>query len=74
MAFSCKISFFLTKKPKYQTILCHELYRTYKEAKKEVDENIEEFIRQSNLTDYEWSVEQIDKNLLRWKNPMENLE
>lgn len=60
--------FSITKKPENQTILCHKLYRTYKEAKKEVDENIEEFIRQSNLTDYEWSVEQIDKNLLRWKN------
>lgn len=60
--------FSITKKPENQTILCYKLYRTYKEAKKEVDENIDEFIRQSNLTDYDWSVEKIDKNLLRWKN------
>ncbi len=43
------------------------LYSTYEEAEKEVNENIAEFIRQSNLSEYEWSVEQIDKALDRWQ-------
>lgn len=43
------------------------VYTTYEEAKKEVDANIAEFVRQSNLSDYEWSVEQIDKTLNRWQ-------
>lgn len=43
----------------------NKLYTTYEEAEKEVDDNIVEFIRQSELSDYEWSVEQIDKTLNR---------
>lgn len=44
-----------------------KVYFTYEEAKKEVDENIAEFQRQASLSDYDWSVEQIDKTLARWK-------
>lgn len=44
-----------------------KVYFTYKEAKKEVDENIAEFHRQASLSDYDWSVEQIDKTLDMWK-------
>lgn len=44
-----------------------KVYFTYDEAKKEVDENIAEFTRQANLSDYDWSVEQIDKDLDRYK-------
>lgn len=44
----------------------HRLYNTYEEAEKEVKEYEAEYIRQSNLSDYEWSVEQIDKELKRW--------
>lgn len=44
-----------------------KVYFTYEEAKKEVDENIAEFHRQASLSDYEWSVEQIDRTLDRWK-------
>lgn len=40
-----------------------KVYFTYDEAQKEVDENIAEFYRQANLSDYDWSVEQIDKIL-----------
>lgn len=40
-----------------------KIYFTYEAAEKEVDENIAEFKRQSELTDYDWSVEQIDKTL-----------
>lgn len=45
----------------------HKVYFTYEEAKKEVDENIAEFYRQASLSDYDWSVEQIDKTLERWR-------
>lgn len=44
-----------------------KVYFTYEEAKKEVDENIAEFHRQANLSDYDWSVEQINKTLKRWQ-------
>lgn len=40
-----------------------KVYFTYEEAKAEVDENVKEFERQLSLTDYEWSVEHICKNL-----------
>lgn len=42
-----------------------EVYLDYDSAKKEVDANIYELERQSNLTDLEWSIEQIDKTLKR---------
>ena len=42
------------------------LYFTYDEAKEEVDKNIAEFTRQANLSEYDWSVEQIDKSLNLW--------
>ena len=44
-----------------------KVYFTYGEAKKEVDENIAEFHRQASLSDYDWSVEQIDKTIERWR-------
>lgn len=48
------------------TIEPYRLYFNYEDAKKEVDDNIAEFERQANLSDYDWSVEQIDKTLARW--------
>lgn len=59
---------FQTLPPTHTSIGCEKVYRTYEEAAKEVNENKQEFIRQSELTDYEWSVEQIDKTLTKWKN------
>lgn len=44
-----------------------KVYFTYEEAKKEVEDNIAEFHRQAELSDYDWSVEQIDKTLDIWK-------
>lgn len=44
-----------------------KVYFTYEEAEKEVNDNIAEFNRQANLSDYDWSVEQIDKTINRWK-------
>lgn len=45
-----------------------KVYSTYQEANAEVEEYISEFKRQASLTDYEWSVEQIDKTLNFWKH------
>lgn len=44
-----------------------KVYRSYDKAFQEVDDLKKEFIRQTLLTDYEWSVEQIEKTLKRWK-------
>ena len=44
-----------------------KVYFTYEEAKEEVDSNIAEFYRQASLSDYDWSVEQIDKNLRKYQ-------
>lgn len=44
-----------------------KVYFTYEEAKKEVDDNIAEFNRQAELSEYDWCVEQIDKTLIRFK-------
>lgn len=43
------------------------MYSTYEEAKEEVDKVIREFERQANLSEYDWSVEQIDKTIDRWR-------
>ena len=50
------------------------MYFTYEEAKKEVEDNIAEFHRQANLSDYDWSVEQIDKTLNLWKRLSDSSE
>ncbi|HHU55749.1 MAG TPA: hypothetical protein GXZ48_03550 [Acholeplasmataceae bacterium] len=44
-----------------------KLYFTYEEAEQEVRDNVAEFHRQASLSDYDWSVEQIDKTLNRWQ-------
>lgn len=49
--------------PYYVTIHPSQLFDTYEEAKKIVDDNIAEFNRQAELSDYDWAVEQIDKTL-----------
>lgn len=43
-----------------------KVYFTYEEAKKEVDENIAEFNRQASLSEYDWSLEQIEKTVDRY--------
>lgn len=58
--------------PRYKQIIhsigvpSNKVYFTYAEAKKEVDEYLAELKRQSELSDYDWSVEEIDKVLNRW--------
>lgn len=55
------------KKILHTSIRPDKVYSSYEEAQKEVDEINAEFERQSNLSDYDWSVEQIDKQLKRYK-------
>lgn len=63
----------ITKYPMWQHHQTHtsirpdKVYFTYQEAKEEVNENIAEMKRQAALSDYEWSVEQIDKTLEFWR-------
>lgn len=45
------------------SILPYKVHFTYAEALKEVEDNIAEFQRQAALSDYDWSVEQIDNTL-----------
>lgn len=52
----------------YVSIRPDKVYFNYDEADKEVQDNINEFKRQASLSDYDWSVEQIDKTLTRYKN------
>ena len=52
----------------YVSIRSDRVYFTWAEAKKIVDQNIAEFMRQTELSDYEWSVEKIDETLARYKN------
>lgn len=48
------------------TVEAWRVYDTFEEAKKEVDDYNAELKRQASLTDYEWSVENIDRTLDRW--------
>jgi hypothetical protein len=51
--------------PSWISLYFHDVYSTYEEAKAVVDAKEAEFKRQSELSDYDWSVEQIDKSLNR---------
>lgn len=61
------------KYPMYQHHIDHtsvrpdKVYFTYEEAEKEVNDNIAEFKRQASLSEYDWSLEQIDKTIDKWK-------
>lgn len=44
----------------------NEVWKTYDEAKKICDERKAELKREANLSDYDWSVEQIDRTLDKW--------
>ena len=53
--------------PTYASVRCDRLYRTYDEAQKWIDEYEAELNRQAALSDYEWSVELIDKTIAKAK-------
>ena len=63
----------IKKYPMYEYHIDHtsirpnKVYFTYEEAEKEVNDNIAEFKRQASLSDYDWSLEQIDKTINRWR-------
>lgn len=50
----------------YISVNCHEVYTTYEDAQRVVDDYYAELERQANLSDYDWSVEQIDRVLDMW--------
>lgn len=50
----------------HTSVTSDKVYFTYEEAKKEVEDYLAELKRQSQLSDYDWSVEEIDKILNRW--------
>ena len=52
--------------PTFTSIKYYEVYSSYYEAMKVINEHEAEFKRQSELSDYDWSVEQIDKELSHW--------
>lgn len=52
--------------PAYTSVRFDKVYTTYEETKAVLDAELAEFARQAELSDYDWSVEQIDKELNRW--------
>lgn len=52
--------------PSITSVSWREVYATYAEAKAVVDAHKAELDRQASLSDYDWSVEQIDKTLRFW--------
>lgn len=62
-----KYNSYLPRRIDSTTVPISQLYKRYAGAKLEVIRNREEFIRQSELTPLEWSIEQIDKDLNRWQ-------
>lgn len=51
------------ERPNYAIVPFHRIYSTAEEAQSIVKKTYEELKRQSELSDYDWSVEQIDKSL-----------
>lgn len=50
----------------YISLPFHEVFQTYDEAKAIVDVEYADFDWQASLSDYDWSVEQIDRTLCCW--------
>ena len=44
------------------------VYHRYEDAKAEQDAYREELLRQANLSDRDWSLEQIDKTIWQWRD------
>lgn len=52
--------------PTHISLRPYECFRTYEAAQKIIDTHMKELERQANLTDLEWSIEQIDNNIGRF--------
>lgn len=50
----------------YTTVRFDKLYATYAEAQQKIDDIEAEWKRQSELSDYEWAIEEIDHTLDHW--------
>lgn len=50
----------------YKTIKFHQVYATFEETQQVIDGIQNELQRQSNLSNKEWNIEQIDKTLNTW--------
>lgn len=50
----------------YLSIRFHDVYRTYEQAQAVLDEEMAELKRQSELSEYDWTVEKIDDKLDFW--------
>lgn len=54
-------------KPEWITLSLNELFHTFREAQAEIDRQKQEAERLYNLSDYDFSVEDIDHTLNRWR-------
>lgn len=57
----------INRKRNYTTVVPYKLYHKFETAFAEVEANRAGFLRQASLSDYDWSVEQIDRTLNRWQ-------
>ena len=55
------------KEPSEQTMDLRDIYPDYESAAAEAKARNDEFARQAALSDYDWSVEQIDRTLAKWR-------
>lgn len=52
--------------PSYISVSYYNVFTSYADAKAELDKIHAEYSRQADMSDYDWSVEQIDHELDRW--------
>lgn len=52
--------------PSYVSLTSHDVYKTYEEVEKVIKDHEVELKRQTMLSDYDWSLEQIDHTLKFW--------
>lgn len=55
------------KEPSEQTMDLRDIYPDYESAAAEAKTRNDEFARQAALSDYDWSVEQIDRTIAKWR-------
>lgn len=63
----CKHPYWTKSRPDFQCIRRDNCYHSFQDAKAEADKYIQELRRQAELSDYDWSVEQIDHTLAMWQ-------
>ena len=53
-------------KPSYVSVSFHNVYLTYEDAQKALEEDYAEYRHQAEMSEYDWSVYLIDRELDRW--------